>query len=172
MAQGETGTGWCRMLEPMLVVGRSAYNERIRGKTGYKPVSLMDNYPEDLEYHKEHMWVRADGTIGISFFAQDQLGEIVFIEVPEAGADIEAGEAFGEIESRKSVSDLLRACDRHAQGGQLRGAGRARDNQRGPVRQGLGRHRRGERRERDGQPSLGGRVQGTRPGKESSRIRK
>jgi glycine cleavage system H protein len=66
----------------------------------------MDNYPEDLKYHKEHMWVRSDGTIGITFYAQDQLGEIVFIEVPEAGAEIEAGEAFGEIESRKSVSDL------------------------------------------------------------------
>jgi glycine cleavage system H protein len=66
----------------------------------------MDNYPEDLKYHKEHMWVRSDGTIGITFYAQDQLGEIVFIEVPEAGADVEAGEAFGEIESRKSVSDL------------------------------------------------------------------
>lgn len=66
----------------------------------------MENYPEDLKYHKEHMWVRDDGTIGITFFAQDQLGEIVFIEVPEAGASVEAGEAFGEIESRKSVSDL------------------------------------------------------------------
>ncbi|MBN1289644.1 MAG: glycine cleavage system protein GcvH [Actinobacteria bacterium] len=64
------------------------------------------NYPEDLKYHKEHMWVRSDGTIGISAFAQEQLGEIVFIEVPEPGADVEAGEAFGEIESRKSVSDL------------------------------------------------------------------
>jgi glycine cleavage system H protein len=67
---------------------------------------MMENYPEDLKYHKEHMWVRADGTIGITFYAQDQLGEIVFIEVPDAGASIEAGEAFGEVESRKSVSDL------------------------------------------------------------------
>ena len=66
----------------------------------------MENFPEDLKFHKEHMWVRSDGTIGISFFAQDQLGEIVFIEVPEPGADVEAGEAFGEIESRKSVSAL------------------------------------------------------------------
>lgn len=66
----------------------------------------MENFPEDLKYHKEHMWVRADGTIGITFYAQDQLGEIVFIEVPDAGATLEAGEAFGEIESRKSVSDL------------------------------------------------------------------
>ena len=67
----------------------------------------MENFPEDLKYHKDHMWVRADGTIGITFYAQDQLGEIVFIEVPDAGASIEAGEAFGEIESRKSVSDLF-----------------------------------------------------------------
>ena len=67
----------------------------------------MDNFPQDLKYHKEHMWVRSDGTIGITFFAQDQLGEIVFIEIPEPGADVEAGEGFGEIESRKSVSDLI-----------------------------------------------------------------
>ncbi|MFH1149678.1 MAG: glycine cleavage system protein GcvH [Actinomycetota bacterium] len=66
----------------------------------------MENFPEDVKYHKEHMWVREDGTIGITFYAQDQLGEIVFIEVPDAGAALEAGEAFGEIESRKSVSDL------------------------------------------------------------------
>ncbi|MBU4194128.1 MAG: glycine cleavage system protein GcvH [Actinobacteria bacterium] len=66
----------------------------------------MDNFPEDLKYHKEHMWVRGDGTVGLSHFAQDQLGEIVFLEVPEAGSQVEAGEAFGEVESRKSVSDL------------------------------------------------------------------
>ncbi len=66
----------------------------------------MDNFPEDLKYHKEHMWVRDDGTIGITDYAQEQLGEIVFIEVPDEGTAIEAGEPFGEIESRKSVSDL------------------------------------------------------------------
>lgn len=64
------------------------------------------SFPDDLKYHKEHMWVRSDGTIGISAFAQEQLGEIVFIEVPDPGTDLEGGEAFGEIESRKSVSDL------------------------------------------------------------------
>lgn len=67
----------------------------------------MEDYPEDLKYHKEHMWVRADGTIGITFFAQDQLGDIVFIEVPDEGTQLEGGEPFGEIESRKSVSDLF-----------------------------------------------------------------
>jgi len=66
----------------------------------------MENFPEDLKYHKEHMWVRSDGTVGITYFAQDQLGEIVFLEVPEAGSEVEAGEEFGEVESRKSVSDL------------------------------------------------------------------
>jgi glycine cleavage system H protein len=66
----------------------------------------MGNFPEDLKYHKEHMWARDDGTIGVSYYAQDQLGEIVFIEIPEPGTEVEAGEAFGEIESRKSVSDL------------------------------------------------------------------
>lgn len=64
-------------------------------------------FPEDLKYHKEHMWVRPDGTIGITAYAQEQLGEIVFIEVPDPGAVVEAGEPFGEIESRKSVSDLI-----------------------------------------------------------------
>lgn len=67
---------------------------------------MANEFPEDLKYHKEHTWVRSDGTIGITFYAQDQLGEIVFMEVPDAGADVEAGEPFGEIESRKSVSDL------------------------------------------------------------------
>lgn len=67
----------------------------------------MENYPEDLKFHREHMWVRDDGTIGITYFAQEQLGEIVFIEIPDEGASIEAGEAFGEVESRKSVSDLM-----------------------------------------------------------------
>ncbi len=66
----------------------------------------MENFPEDLKYHKEHMWVREDGTIGITDYAQEQLGEIVFIEVPDGGTAIEAGEPFGEIESRKSVADL------------------------------------------------------------------
>ena len=63
-------------------------------------------YPDDLKYHKEHAWVRQDGTVGITHYAQEQLGEIVFIEVPDAGAVVEAGEPFGEIESRKSVSDV------------------------------------------------------------------
>ncbi|MHB8781066.1 MAG: glycine cleavage system protein GcvH [Candidatus Geothermincolia bacterium] len=66
-------------------------------------------YPEDLKYHKEHTWARIDGdtaTIGVTDFAQDQLGEIVFVELPAAGSAVEAGVPFAEIESTKSVSDV------------------------------------------------------------------
>ena len=69
----------------------------------------MSNYPKDLRYDKEHEWVRVDGdtaVIGISFFAQDQLGEVVYVDLPSEGDDVVAGETFGEIESVKSVSEL------------------------------------------------------------------
>ena len=70
----------------------------------------MANYPSDLKYDKEHEWVRVDGdtaVIGISDFAQDQLGEVVFVDLPDVGSEVVAGETFGEIESVKSVSDLF-----------------------------------------------------------------
>ncbi len=70
----------------------------------------MANFPSELKYDKEHEWVRTDGdtaVIGISDFAQDQLGEVVFVDLPEAGTQVVSGEAFGEIESVKSVSDLF-----------------------------------------------------------------
>jgi len=66
-------------------------------------------YPSDLKYHKEHEWVRVEGdiaTVGISDFAQDQLGEVVYVDLPAAGDPIAADETFGEIESVKSVSEL------------------------------------------------------------------
>lgn len=65
--------------------------------------------PADLKYDKEHEWVRVDGdaaVIGISDFAQDQLGEVVYVDLPSAGDEVVAGETFGEIESVKSVSEL------------------------------------------------------------------
>jgi glycine cleavage system H protein len=66
--------------------------------------------PEDLHYTVEHEWVRAtSGTVlrvGITDFAQDALGDIVFVTLPEAGAEIQAGEPCGELESTKSVSDV------------------------------------------------------------------
>jgi len=66
--------------------------------------------PEELSYTKEDEWVRRDGeevVIGVTDFAQDQLGDIVFVELPEVGANTEAGVPFGTIESVKAVSDLF-----------------------------------------------------------------
>ena len=69
----------------------------------------MTATPEDLKYTAEHEWVRGAGPVvrvGITDFAQDSLGDIVFVTLPEAGARIEAGSPCGELESTKSVSDL------------------------------------------------------------------
>ncbi|MDA8345892.1 MAG: glycine cleavage system protein GcvH [Thermaerobacter sp.] len=63
--------------------------------------------PEDLRYTEDHEWLRADGQIGITAFAQDQLGDVVFVELPEVGRELKKGEAFGVVESVKSVSDLF-----------------------------------------------------------------
>jgi len=67
------------------------------------------NIPAELKYTEDHEWTQIEGdiaTIGITDFAQSSLGEIVFIEVPEAGSQIKKGESFGVVESIKSVSDL------------------------------------------------------------------
>ena len=67
-------------------------------------------YPNDLNYDKEHEWVRVENgvaTIGITHFAQDQLGEVVYVDLPSKGDQVLAGESFGEIESVKSVSELF-----------------------------------------------------------------
>ena len=67
------------------------------------------NVPAELRYSEEHEWVRVDGTrvrIGITDYAQDALGDIVFVDLPEVGSEIDAGNALGEIESTKSVSEL------------------------------------------------------------------
>lgn len=66
-------------------------------------------YPDDLRYSKEHEWVRADdrsATIGITSFAADELGDIVFIELPEVGSELTQFGTFGVVESVKAVSDL------------------------------------------------------------------
>jgi glycine cleavage system H protein len=67
------------------------------------------NIPEELRYSAEHEWVRVDGasaTIGITDFAQDSLGDIVFVQLPDVGTDVIAGAGITEIESTKSVSDI------------------------------------------------------------------
>jgi glycine cleavage system H protein len=67
------------------------------------------SYPADLKYTKEHEWIRVDGnvgTIGITDFAQQQLGDVVYVELPEVGAKLKQGQSFGTIESVKAVSEL------------------------------------------------------------------
>jgi glycine cleavage system H protein len=63
-------------------------------------------YPTDRKYTKEHEWITADGTIGITTHAQDSLGDIVFVELPKVGTEITTGKTFGTVESVKAVSDL------------------------------------------------------------------
>ncbi|MDI1465656.1 glycine cleavage system protein GcvH [Catellatospora sp. KI3] len=65
--------------------------------------------PEDLKYTAEHEWVATRGgtvRVGITHFAQDALGDIVYVQLPEAGAKVDAGDSFGEVESTKSVSEI------------------------------------------------------------------
>jgi glycine cleavage system H protein len=67
------------------------------------------NIPEDLRYSREHEWVRVSGSvarIGITDFAQDSLGDVVFVQLPDVGLDVVAGASVSEIESTKSVSDV------------------------------------------------------------------
>jgi glycine cleavage system H protein len=67
------------------------------------------NVPDDLRYSEEHEWVRVDGTrarIGITDYAQDALGDIVYVELPAVGSDVEVGGQMGEVESTKSVSEI------------------------------------------------------------------
>ena len=66
-------------------------------------------YPHNLKYHKDHMWLHSTGKrakIGITYYAQEQLGDIVYIEMPEAGLEIDANAVIGEIESTKTTSTI------------------------------------------------------------------
>jgi len=66
-------------------------------------------FPADYKYTKEHEWLKSDGktaTIGITSYAQDSLGDIVFVELPKVGSELSAGKTFGSVESVKAVSDL------------------------------------------------------------------
>jgi glycine cleavage system H protein len=69
-----------------------------------------ETYPQELKYHTEHDWARVEGdeaTFGITWFAQDQLGEVVFYDPPEVGAAVSADQAYAEVESVKAVSDVI-----------------------------------------------------------------
>ena len=70
----------------------------------------QESYPDDLKYHPEHDWARLDGeeaVLGITWFAQDALGELVHFEAPDAGATVTKDEPYGEVESVKAVSDVV-----------------------------------------------------------------
>ena len=69
-----------------------------------------ENYPDDLRYHREHDWARIEGdtaTLGITWYAQDALGEIVHYEPPDEGGSLARDESYGEVESVKAVSDVI-----------------------------------------------------------------
>jgi glycine cleavage system H protein len=73
-------------------------------------MAAAESYPDDLRYNAEHDWARIDGdeaTLGITWFAQDALGELVHYEPPEEGAEVAKGSSYGEVESVKAVSDLI-----------------------------------------------------------------
>ena len=73
-------------------------------------MAAAESYPDDLRYHPEHDWARVDGdeaTLGITWFAQDSLGELVHFEAPEEGATLTKDQAYAEVESVKAVSDVI-----------------------------------------------------------------
>jgi glycine cleavage system H protein len=73
-------------------------------------VAAQESYPDELKYHPEHDWARIDdgeATLGITWFAQDALGELVHYEPPDEGSTISKDESYGEVESVKAVSDLI-----------------------------------------------------------------
>src|SRR5262249_45281825 len=94
-APGTTGAGLDRRA--------SVLSPRARG-------GLIMEFPEDLHYTREHEWIRVEGgegIIGITDFAQDSLGDVVFVELPTVGAVLTKGQTFGVVESNKTVSDLF-----------------------------------------------------------------
>jgi glycine cleavage system H protein len=73
-------------------------------------MAAEESYPDELRYHREHDWARIEGdtaTLGITWYAQDALGELVHFEPPEEGAQVAKDETYGEVESVKAVSDVI-----------------------------------------------------------------
>src|SRR3954471_14348384 len=136
----------------------------------------MGNYPDALRYTKEHEWTRIAGntaTVGITIFAKDQLGDVVYLELPEVGATITRGQTFGVVESTKAVSELFapvsgkdtkvnKALVDAPEGvkGEQGTVGRARGFQRRPAREGLDDRDRTEPPRRDRAAALGEAVRG------------
>src|SRR5579863_81716 len=125
------GSPWCARGTPSSAkrprrfpFGKADPSQSLTGDTGAGYVSQrsfaapteqearapMASYPEDLKYTKEHEWARVAGgkvTVGITAFAQEQLGDVVYLELPKVGDAIRKGEPFGVVESTKAVSELF-----------------------------------------------------------------
>ena len=105
-------------------------------------MAAEESYPADLKYHREHDWARIEGdtaTLGITWYAQDALGEIVHFEPPGEGDSVARDESYGEVESVKAVSDLISPLSGEVVEVNARRGRGAREGQRGPVRRGLAR---------------------------------
>jgi glycine cleavage system H protein len=90
-------------------MGVDQSNNQISRQGLISPKEEIMDFPEELKYTEEHEWVAIEediATIGISDFAQSQLGDVVFVELPEVGDELEAGKPFGVVESVKAVSDV------------------------------------------------------------------
>ena len=98
----------------------------------------MPDYPEDLKYTSEHEWVRSGNgatvRVGITEYAAEQLGDIVFVTPPAVGEDVAAGDACGELESTKSVSDIFCPVTGVVSAVNAAAGGQPRDHQLRPVR--------------------------------------
>ena len=109
------------------------------------------NVPAELRYSSEHEWVRIEGElvrVGITDYAQDALGDVVFVQLPEPGATLSAGAGMGEIESTKSVSEVYAPLAGTVVGGEPRSGGLPRARQRRPLRRGMDRRAGDLRRDR------------------------
>jgi glycine cleavage system H protein len=104
--RGEMGSRVASWLEKSLGDAKLRKERILRGKPGPDAAVPSDGFPEEVRYHREHMWAREDGTIGLTFYAQDQLGEIVLVEFRETGTEVRTGEICGTVESIKSESEL------------------------------------------------------------------
>src|SRR6266516_5896626 len=85
-------------------------SSRNRSTRGRADLAAAESYPDDLKYHREHDWARVEGdeaVLGITWFAQDALGELVHFEAPEAGSTVAKEAPYGEVESVKAVSDVV-----------------------------------------------------------------
>ena len=105
-------------------------------------IVASESYPDDLRYHPEHDWARVEGdeaVLGITWYAQDALGELVHFEAPEAGATLTKDQAYAEVESVKAVSDVIAPLSGEVLEVNQKAVDGARDDQRGPVRRGVAR---------------------------------